>query len=1058
MKLLLTISLFLLSFIGYSQSESNDLITYDTTIQLRNSIDGGLISKFYLVKITRPRNYFTAGNIDTTSRPIIITHHGLGEVQTGAPSDTNIARLYGPHYWQIHGWNGSVQLGNGTHYPILITPINPQGSPSVPPQYTLSLYRVLKTVFHPRGGYFLTEGLSQGGYHISSLIIFANGVSGNQEAMKLVKCFVDLQGVGPDRTATDWPIPGGFGTWASTGGKFLSLEGTGDSRNLWQISQAMNSVVANSGYFSYENDNGGGHCCWNDFYNPSQIDWRNNPKVNNPWIVSVSSPANTPGSYVYDGAIGTNIWQWMLRQGDTTLIGGCNPLVTATSKTINLPANSVKDTGVVTYQCGHLASTTNWSQVSGPNTATIFPSTSLITTFSGLINGIYTFALTVTDNLGGSTTTNITITVNATISPTVSAGSNQTVILPTTSCLLTGSSSGNGGATITTNSWTLQSGPNTPVIVTPSTVTTQVTGLIQGTYVFRLTATDNNGNSNFATTTVNVTPQNTSLIIPIRYFPGEYQGAVILQDSIGYTYSSNLTNTGTGNAGTPGVLNRFLVPAGTKMKTGVGMLHGTGFVTLAGDVYNAGDNTQGQLGIGSITSPIYTPVKLTRDSIGNPFTNISYMVAGFAGNASQILYYVKTDGSLWVSGDTRCGMRGDGSFGNATTVYPIQLPVPGNKKVIQILSGLRTTILLDDSTVWITGGASSPGNAGSYMNLGYVGTGNQYLSWHQVIVPGGGVVQIGGGDICQYALTRAGVLYGWGRHSGYMGDASDAGYATPTDLTANITSRLSSPIAQIVTNTNSTHVICTDSTLWGWGDNVQGCVGNGVEINMATLPAPYQVDPSTVLGLPQTFPVKLTNKHNWIGLYGSSVFTFYTFAVDANDSVFSWGRNKGGVVNNGVDPCGVGGIASNFSNSWDVIWVTPADPYLTSAVVAPSPACPVNPVTAPCNECSITYGVVTGIAPNRTVNSTNILLDASGSSTTSGRVISYVWSQISGPNNSILEINTGPKINVFGLVNGIYTFQVVITDSNNQTSTKTFTVTVSNASNCNCLISNIIKS
>lgn len=1054
MKVFLSIlSFILLSFSGYSQSESNDMINYDTTIQLKNSTDGSLLSNHYLVHITRPRNYFTANNIDTTSRPIIVTHHGLLEVQTGAASDTNIARLYGPAYWQSNGWDGGVMLGNGKHYPILITVIPPVQS--VPPPYVLSLYRTLKAAYHPRGGRFLCEGLSQGGYHISSMIIFSNGVTGNQEGMNMVKAYVDLQGVGADRTSTDWPIPGGFGTWASTGGKFFALEGTADTRNLWQISQAMNSVVSNTGYFSYENDGStpGSHCCWNDFYNPSQVDWRNNPKVNNPYIVT--NTTNTPGTYAYDAINGTNVWQWLLRQGDTTLIGGCAPIVTANSKVINLPTNSVKDTGIVTYQCGNLVGTTTWSQVSGPSTSTIFPSSSLITTFSNLIAGTYTFALTVVDNASTTTTKNITITVNATVSPNVTAGSNQTVILPTTSCTLTGTSSGNNGASITLNTWSLVSGPNTPTIVTPNNRATTVNGFIQGVYVFNFKATDDNGNSNNVNTTVTVTPAGTSLIARTRYFPGEYQGCKIGKDSVGYTYSSSLVNIGTGNAGIPGVLNRYLVPAGTKMKTAVSGLHSTCFVTIAGDVYAAGDNSQGQLGIGNTVTPQYTPIKLTRDSIGNAFTNISYMVAGFAGNISQVMYYVKTDGTLWASGDLECGMRGDGTFGGISS-YPVQLTVPGNKKVIQILSGLRTTILLDDSTVWITGGANSPGNAPPYSTMGYVGTGNDYLSWHQVIVPGGGVTQLAGGDICQYALTISGKLYGWGFRSGYLGDPSNVQYATPTDLTTNITSKLPFPINQIVTNSNSTHAILTDSTLWGWGDNGQGAVGNGVETNMATLSTPYQLDPSLYLVLPQYAPVKLTNKHNWVSIYGSSTFTFYTYAVDANDSVYSWGRNKGGVLNNGIDPCGTGGIASNYSNAWDVTRVTLAKPWLTAATLASCPLCFIgtNNTTSPCNECSLTQGIAAAVISNQSFNTINISLDGSGSNTTSGVVISYLWSLVSGPNTPTLEINTGPKINVFGLVNGTYTFSLTVMDSNFVTSTKQFTVTIGNASNCNCLILN----
>jgi hypothetical protein len=84
------------------------------------------------------------------------------------------------------------------------------------------------------------------------------------------------------------------------------------------------------------------------------------------------------------------------------------------------------------------------------------------------------------------------------VPPTVSAGSNQN--LTATSGTLTGTASA-GSGTITSETWTQISGPNTAVITTPSSLTTTITGLITGTYVFQLSVT----NSNSLTTTSRVT-------------------------------------------------------------------------------------------------------------------------------------------------------------------------------------------------------------------------------------------------------------------------------------------------------------------------------------------------------------------------------------------------------------------------------------------------------------------------------------------------------------------------------------------------------------------------
>src|SRR5258708_40127493 len=69
------------------------------------------------IRISRPANMFTTGNPDTASRPAIITMPGQGEMG----GDSTKLVVYGPHYWLNNGWDGGVVLGNGTHYPIVVT-------------------------------------------------------------------------------------------------------------------------------------------------------------------------------------------------------------------------------------------------------------------------------------------------------------------------------------------------------------------------------------------------------------------------------------------------------------------------------------------------------------------------------------------------------------------------------------------------------------------------------------------------------------------------------------------------------------------------------------------------------------------------------------------------------------------------------------------------------------------------------------------------------------------------------------------------------------------------
>lgn len=89
-------------------------------------------------------------------------------------------------------------------------------------------------------------------------------------------------------------------------------------------------------------------------------------------------------------------------------------------------------------------------------------------------------------NTGG---VNYSTSCNGGIAVTVTTSGDQDITLPTSSAVVSGSATSVNGA-ITGYVWSLNSGPNTPTIVSPTSQTTSITGLVQGTYTFKLTATD----------------------------------------------------------------------------------------------------------------------------------------------------------------------------------------------------------------------------------------------------------------------------------------------------------------------------------------------------------------------------------------------------------------------------------------------------------------------------------------------------------------------------------------------------------------------------------------
>lgn len=301
------------------QSESHNFITYDTSF----SSTFGLGEAWNAI-ITRPANLFTAGSPDTASRPLIIMMPGQGQMGS---NNFNLLTQYGPHYWLNNGWDGGIQLGNGKHYPIMVSVGAVTNTIPSPVQF----YPVLKYIiqnYHIKPGCIYATGLSEGAFTMGGMIEFEDTI-GNQKGMKLINglaCFEGTPSVSY-YTSPTWPSPYPSTSWADTAyyvtwaqtyhGKYFYLEGSGTDnfRDGWHYANAMNNVAPKSAYFSYEDAGGGAHCCWNTMYDPSQTNWTSVGTLG-PYNSPSQAGANTMGDYT-----GGNVYQWMMRQGDTSLVG-----------------------------------------------------------------------------------------------------------------------------------------------------------------------------------------------------------------------------------------------------------------------------------------------------------------------------------------------------------------------------------------------------------------------------------------------------------------------------------------------------------------------------------------------------------------------------------------------------------------------------------------------------------------------------------------------------------------------------------------------------------------
>ena len=198
---------------------------------------------------------------------------------------------------------------------------------------------------------------------------------------------------------------------------------------------------------------------------------------------------------------------------------------------------------------------------------------------------------------------------NFTLVPAVNAGTNQNINLPISSVTLSGSASESGG-TIASCLWTQVSG-SAAAIVSPTAMTTQITGLTVGTYVFQLTATDVNGATGSGTVQVTVGPAATfaswatangltgSAALPSAD-PDGNSITNLVEYSLGIPHGSTSTTGLPAVSGTGGVLAIKYVQLQSDItyqpewSTGLAAWYTTGFTTVT-----SGSNTTASIPCGT---------------------------------------------------------------------------------------------------------------------------------------------------------------------------------------------------------------------------------------------------------------------------------------------------------------------------------------------------------------------------------------------------------------------------------------------------------------------------
>lgn len=178
---------------------------------------------------------------------------------------------------------------------------------------------------------------------------------------------------------------------------------------------------------------------------------------------------------------------------------------------ITLPTNTVQLDGSASSDPDGSISLYTWTKISGPAGGTITSFHNRTTSITGLLAGSYEYQLTVTDNAGATATDRITITVGkaANKKPAASAGNDKTITLPVNTVQLDGGASSDPDGSISRYAWTRISGPAAGggAITSPNGKTTNITGLLAGSYEYQLTVTDNEGATASDRVLVTVNPE-----------------------------------------------------------------------------------------------------------------------------------------------------------------------------------------------------------------------------------------------------------------------------------------------------------------------------------------------------------------------------------------------------------------------------------------------------------------------------------------------------------------------------------------------------------------------
>jgi alpha-tubulin suppressor-like RCC1 family protein len=241
---------------------------------------------------------------------------------------------------------------------------------------------------------------------------------------------------------------------------------------------------------------------------------------------------------------------------------------------------------------------------------------------------------------------------------------------------------------------------------------------------------------------------------------------------------------------------------------------------------------------------------------------------------------MKTDGSLWAWGDNNWGQLGDGTQSNFRN-SPVKIGTATNWKTV-LIGAEHTIAIKTDGTLWAWGK--------NYQGLLGDGTTTNRNSPVQIgTATNWETVFLGNTSLHTMALKTDGTLWAWGVNSdGQLGDGTTTNRLSPVQI-GNATNWKSISLGYSYTVATK-----TDGTLWTWGNNSFGQLGDGTTTNRSS-------------------PVQIGNATNWKSVSAGGL---HNFAVKNDGSLWAWGYNNSGQLGDGTTTQRNSPVQIGTANNW----------------------------------------------------------------------------------------------------------------------------------------------